>query len=275
MAELKEELWMSAEERDRLKILHEVKKRHITQKQAAAELGLSVRGVRALLVRWRARGDSALRHGLRGRASNRKTPEAVKQRAVKLYREKKQAKLWHDYGPTLAAEELAEDYGIAISRESLRQWLIEAHLWRVRRARVERAHVWRARRARYGELVQWDTSEHDWLEGRGEKLYLIGMIDDATFAIERALRGSRFDRGEPTAAASLYRAAWTASIGVHRQGQFISDRAAGHPSSRCSAGAAEPDWTRPEGAQHRMDRGPFAASQRAHERAFQPPRTDW
>ena len=39
-----------------------------------------------------------------------------------------------------------------------------------------------------GELVQWDASEHDWLEGRGEKLYLIGMIDDATSQIERALR---------------------------------------------------------------------------------------
>jgi len=45
---------------------------------------------------------------------------------------------------------------------------------------VEQVHVWRARRARYGELVQWDTSEHDWLEGRGEQLYLIAMIDDAT-----------------------------------------------------------------------------------------------
>ena len=41
-------------------------------------------------------------------------------------------------------------------------------------------HVWRPRRSRCGELVQWDTSEHDWLEGRGEKLYLIAMIDDAT-----------------------------------------------------------------------------------------------
>jgi hypothetical protein len=104
----------------------------------------------------------------------------VKQRAVELYRQKKQAKLWHDYGPTLAVEELAEQHGIAISRETLRQWLIEAKLWRARRARVEQAHVWRARRARYGELVQWDASEHDWLEGRGEKLYLIAMIDDAT-----------------------------------------------------------------------------------------------
>jgi transposase len=171
---------MSAKERDRLKVLHEVEQRHITQKQAAGELGLSVRWVRQLLGRWRARGDSGLRHGLRGRPSNRKMPEAVKRRAVELYREKKQAKLWHDYGPTLAAEELAEQHGIAISRETLRRWLIEARLWRRRRARVEQAHVWRARRARYGELVQWDTSEHDWLEGRGEKFYLIAMIDDAT-----------------------------------------------------------------------------------------------
>ena len=171
---------MSAKERDRLKVLHEVHKRHITQRQAAVELGVSVRWVRKLLVRWRARGDVALRHGLRGRSSNRKTREAVKRRAVEVYRQNKQAKLWHDYGPTLAAEELAGQHGVVISRETLRQWLIEAKLWRRRRARVEQAHVWRARRARHGELVQWDTSEHDWLEGRGEKLYLIAMIDDAT-----------------------------------------------------------------------------------------------
>jgi len=83
----------------------------------------------------------------------------VKRQVVELYREKRQAKLWHDYGPTLAAEELAEDYGIAISRESLRQWLIEAKLWRVRRAGVERAHVWRARRARYGELCSGEMTD--------------------------------------------------------------------------------------------------------------------
>lgn len=53
-------------------------------------------------------------------------------------------------------------------------------MWRARRSRIERVHLWRPRRARYGELVQWDTSEHNWLEGRGEKLYLIAMIDDAT-----------------------------------------------------------------------------------------------
>jgi transposase len=180
MAEAQEGLWMSARERDRLKVLHEVRKRHITQKQAGVELGISVRWVRTLLKRLRKEGDSALRHGLRGRPSNRKTAEAVKRRVLELFRQKQQARLWHDYGPTLAAEELAEDHGIRVSRETLRQWLMEARMWRARRSRIERAHLWRPRRARYGELVQWDTSEHNWLEGRGEKLYLIAMIDDAT-----------------------------------------------------------------------------------------------
>jgi len=114
---------MSAKELDRLNVLHEVRKRHITQKQAGVEMGLSERWVRTLLKRLRREGDKALRHRLRGRASNRKTPEAVKRRVVELFRQKQQAKLWHDYGPTLAAEELAEDYGIQVNRETLRQWL--------------------------------------------------------------------------------------------------------------------------------------------------------
>ena len=44
-----------------------------------------------------------------------------------------------------------------------------------------------------GELVQWDSSGHDWLEGRGEKLYLVAMIDGAT---SRAL--ARFVRQDST-----------------------------------------------------------------------------
>jgi DNA-binding Lrp family transcriptional regulator len=180
MAERKEELWMSAKDRDRLKVWHAVSRRHITQVQASRELGVSSRWVRTLLLRLKQEGDGGVVHRLRGRISNRKLPEALKQRVLKLFAQQKRARQWHDYGPTLAAEELARNYHLVVSKETLRQWLIEAKLWRARRAGVEPTHVWRARRARYGELVQWDTSEHDWLEGRGEKLYLIAMIDDAT-----------------------------------------------------------------------------------------------
>src|SRR5437868_2746730 len=57
---------------------------------------------------------------------------------------------------------------------------MRGELWGAKKEKVRQVHVWRPRRSRYGELVQWDTSEHAWLEGRGEKLYLISMIDDAT-----------------------------------------------------------------------------------------------
>ncbi len=58
--------------------------------------------------------------------------------------------------------------------------MMQSGLWRGRKQTLEEIHHWRPRRSSRGELVQWDASEHDWLEGRGEKLYLIHMIDDAT-----------------------------------------------------------------------------------------------
>src|ERR1043166_3696357 len=146
MAERQVELWMSRRDRDRLKVLHEVRKRHITQVQAGKELAISPRWVRELLRRMKARGDQAVVHGLRGKRSNRRLPETMQARAVKLFREQKQARQWHDYGPTLAAEELAE-HGLQVGKETLRKWLLPAGLWKARRARVERAHIWGRRRA--------------------------------------------------------------------------------------------------------------------------------
>jgi hypothetical protein len=69
---------------------------------------------------------------------------------------------------------------VKVGRETLRGWMRDAKLWRAKPKRIEKVHTWRPRRSRCGELVQWDTSEHDWLEGRGPKLYLISMLDDAT-----------------------------------------------------------------------------------------------
>jgi hypothetical protein len=157
MAERKEELWMSSKDRERLKVLHEVKKRHITQEQAGKELALSARRVREWL-RMKARGDRVMVHGLRGKPSNRRLPKALKARAVKLFAQQKQARQWHDYGPTLAAEELAAEYGLKVGKETLRKWLLEAGWWKARRARVERVHLWRRRRARWGELLQFGTA---------------------------------------------------------------------------------------------------------------------
>src|SRR5437867_6844575 len=170
-----EMLVLSTKDRDRLKVLHEVKGGHLTQGAAARQLAISDRWVRKLLRRVKKEGDRGVVHRLRGRVSNRRLPEKVRRQALKLVEAQ-----YRDFGPTLACEYLAKDHQVAVRKETLRRWLIAAGRRRVKRRKVEEVHVWRPRRSCRGELVQWDTSEHDWLEGRGPRLYLVDMIDDAT-----------------------------------------------------------------------------------------------
>jgi transposase len=167
---------MTQAERDRLVALKKAKKKLITQKQAAEELGITERHVRRLLRALRGRGDKAVTHASRGRPSNRKLGAETRQEAVTVLSQP----VYRGFGPTLGAEYLAKKHKIRVSRETVRQWMIEAKLWRARKLRVEKIHEWRPRRSRFGELVQWDTSDHDWLEGRGDQMLLINMIDDAT-----------------------------------------------------------------------------------------------
>ena len=169
-------LRMTQADRDRLVTLKKAKKKLITQFEAAEELGVSVRHVKRLVHALKKRGDKIVVHGLRGTASNRKIDEEIEGEAIKIL----STPVYKGFGPTLAAEYLANKHGISASKETVRQWMMRAKLWRGKRASVKQVHLWRPRRSRCGELVQWDTSEHDWLEGRGEKLYLIAMIDDAT-----------------------------------------------------------------------------------------------
>ena len=167
---------MTQADRDRLVTLKKAKKKLITQREAAGELGLSIRQVQRLLEALQESGDKAVVHGLRGKPSNRKIEEGIEEKALRVL----STPVYEGFGPTLAAEYLSKKHGIEVSKETVRKWMIRGKLWRAHQQKVKQVHVWRPRRSRFGELVQWDTSEHDWLEGRGEKLYLIAMIDDAT-----------------------------------------------------------------------------------------------
>jgi transposase len=172
-AQTADRISMSQKERDVLKIMHGVLAGERTQAEAARLLGRSVRQVRRLQRKLEAHGDQALVHGLRGQPSNRSFAPAFQQRVLEIYRRD-----YADFGPTLASEKLAER-GLVISPQTLRRWLLAAGLWQ-RRRRRDPHRSRRPRRACFGELVQMDASIHDWLEGRGEALVLISMIDDAT-----------------------------------------------------------------------------------------------
>ena len=171
---------MSQQERDRLRVLHSVLDGERTQVEAARLLQLTPRQVRRLQQRLQQGGDAALVHGLRGQPSNHRMDAKLRSRVLRVYR-----KDYPDFGPTVAAEKLAER-GLVVSPDTLRRWLLAEGLWQIQRRR-EQHRSRRPRRACFGELVQMDTSIHDWTEGRGEDMVLIHMIDDAT---SRLLAGS-------------------------------------------------------------------------------------
>jgi len=177
---------MSQRERDVLKVMTVVLEGKRTQTEAARILARSVRQVRRIQRRLESQGDIGVVHGLRGRPSNRRMGDDLRRQVVVVYQRD-----YGDFGPTLAAEKM-RDRGMDVSADTLRRWLINAGAWEGRRRR-EKHRSRRERRACFGEMVQADGSPHDWLEGRGEQMTLLVMIDDAT---SKAL--ARFHPAETT-----------------------------------------------------------------------------
>jgi transposase len=167
-------LRLSGKERLRLEVLSKVRKGGINLAKAGELLGVSYRQVLRIWQRFVAEGSVGLKHGLRGRSSNRQIEPERRERVLELYQAK-----YEDFGPTLAMEYLRKVDGQDLSKETLRRWLVGAGLWQPRR-RGAPHREWRERRAHWGELVQMDGSEHDWFEGRRDRASLMVLIDDAT-----------------------------------------------------------------------------------------------
>lgn len=169
-----ETITLTKRDAERLRVLHQVMDEKIGQVFAGELLGISDRQVRTLLGRVREEGAKGLVHRSRGRESPRKMAEALEDRIGEIIRSR-----YPDFSPVLASEKLRERHRIEVSREKVRQVMMAKGLWKRRRFRKE-AHFWRERRHHLGEMVQMDGSHHDWLEGRGPWMVLMGYVDDAT-----------------------------------------------------------------------------------------------
>lgn len=145
---------MSERDLQRIEVLSKVIGSRMTLPAAAHVLGLSERQVRRLVERMRTGGAASIRHKAIGRPSNNKISDGIKDYAVTLVCER-----YADFGPTLAAEKLAERDGLHVSRETVRSWMADAGLWLSRKQRRS-FHQPRLRREAYGELVQIDGSDH-------------------------------------------------------------------------------------------------------------------
>lgn len=183
----KDIIMVSREELKRLHYVREIEAKRMRQVEVAEKLKLSDRQMRRIVSRFRSEGEGGVIHRLRGRSSNRKISEQVRQAVIELYRSK-----YAGFGPLLFSEKLVEEEQIQISDETLRQWLLGEGLWECRRKK-RRHRKWRQRKARFGEMLQLDGSHHAWFEERAPECVLMELIDDA-----RSIRFSRFYEYEGT-----------------------------------------------------------------------------
>jgi len=216
---------MSDVELARFDTLVRVDRGELAIADAVALLRLSERHVFRLLDRLRSDGAAGLSSRRRGRPSNRRLPDEVRTAAIALVRAR-----YHDFGPTFAAEKLAELHDIHLSKETLRKLMIADGLWTERRARRARVYQPRYRRDCLGELIQIDGSTHWWFEDRGPKTSLLVFIDDATSRLMQLTM-------VPTESAFAYMQATRAYIEAHgKPVAFYSDK---HSVFRVHAASAK------------------------------------
>ena len=159
----------------RIEVIQRVSDGRIDKYQAGEVLHRSVRQVNRLLRRLREMGIKGLIHGNRGRVSPRKIKEAVRKRIVALARGR-----FRDINDTHLKEILLREEKIKLGRETLRSLLREEKIEPKLKRRSAKHRSRRERKESFGMMLQIDGSPHDWLEGRGPWLTLIGAKDDAT-----------------------------------------------------------------------------------------------
>jgi len=165
---------LTMKEAERYKVISEVEEGYLKVKEAAGILGLSERQVYRIKARVEREGAGGVIHKRKGKKTPLWLTDKICDKIDHLYKTK-----YRGFNLTHMTEFLNEEEGIKVSRESVRQILLEKGSYTKQR-RHPQHRQWREPCSREGQMVQYDTSDHDWLEGRGPKLYLIGGVDDAT-----------------------------------------------------------------------------------------------
>ena len=171
---------LTMKEAHRYKIISEVKEGYLRVKEAAEILGLSERQVYRIKARVEREGVGGIIHKGKGKKSPRHLPKKVRDKIEHLYKTK-----YRGFNLSHMTEFLNSAEKIRVSRESVRQILLEKGSY-IKKKKYPKHRQWREPLSREGQMVQFDTSDHDWLEGRGPRLYLIGGVDDATSKVAGA-----------------------------------------------------------------------------------------
>jgi transposase len=180
---------LTPQEQERLDVVNLLLKGEMTNDQAATQLKLSIRQIKRLKKKVREEGVSAVVHQLKGKTGNHHLPREIKNKALTALKQK-----YSDFKPKYATEKLIEFEGVSIHPQTLRRWMSEEGLWKIKGQKKIDYHAWRVRKEYFGQLQQFDGSYHLWFEerlldeqGNPVEVCLLAAIDDATGKITHAI----------------------------------------------------------------------------------------
>jgi transposase len=166
---------MSQKEFQRVKVIENAAGGRLSVREASRLLRLSERQVQRLKRRYRPDSVGWVQHGNRGRSMPWAVSLPQKQLILTLARGK-----YRGFNDSHLAEKLRYEENLDVSRETVRRVLRSAKLASPQKRRPRKYRSRRPPRPRFGMMALTDASRHDWLEGRGPELTLIGFQDDAT-----------------------------------------------------------------------------------------------
>ncbi len=169
---------MSQKEFQRVKVIENAVAGRLKVSEAARLLQRSERQVQRPKRRYRPDSVAWVQHGNRGRPMPWALPAALRRTILELARGKYQG-----FNDSHLCQKLHSEQNLVVSRETVRRILRAAQLASPQKRRPRQYRARRLRRPRFGMMVLTDASRHDWLEGRGPELTLIGFQDDATSQI--------------------------------------------------------------------------------------------
>jgi len=175
----------------RLDTARRIEAGELTVGEAAQVLGLSRRQTQRVRRRVKVAGKQGVVHGNRGRQSPERTARATVRKVLAAARGK-----YRGFNDQHMTECLVEEDGLKLSRSTVRRLLRAGGIQAARRRRAPKHRRRRDRKPQAGMMIVWDGSPHDWLEGRGPRLCLMGAVDDATSEV---LPGAHFVEAECSA----------------------------------------------------------------------------
>lgn len=173
---------LNRREQKRAVVLGKVDRGELTAVEAGKVMGLSERHVRRLLAEYRREGPKGLAHGNRGRKPHHTLDPTIRSQVLDLAQGK-----YAGFNHSHLTEKLCEVEEMTISRSTVRRVLVSSGIKSPRKRRPPRHRKRRERMPQRGMMMQIDASRHDWLEGRGPMMSLVGGIDDATGEVPYAV----------------------------------------------------------------------------------------